>query len=59
MVSEHDITRPEAFKILSGEPFIKFSRDVINVNMTDKRRVSVENFRTGSGEAVTSNFADK
>ena len=59
IVSEHDITRPEAFKILSGEPFIKFSREVVNLNMTDKRRVNVENFLSGGGQAVTTNFADK
>ena len=57
--SEHDITRPETFKILSGEPFIKFSRPLINVNMTSKRRVNVDSCLSGSGQAVTTNYADK
>ena len=61
LLKEHDITRPEAFKILSGYPFVQFSREFIAVNMTDNRRVIVERFmdQDSNAPALSTNYADK
>ena len=61
LLKEHDITRPEAFKILSGHPFVLFSREFVAVNMTDNRRVNVERFMNQETDApaLSSNYADQ
>ena len=61
LLKEHDITRPEAFKILSGYPFVLFSREFVAINMTDNRRVNVERFMNedNNAPALSTNYADK
>ena len=60
-VKEHDMGKPEAIKIISQRPFVDYSRPVVYVNCTDKRRVNVELYQAGVTEApaLNKNHADK
>lgn len=40
--SEHDVSRPECFKLFSDQKFVKFSRPFRCVNILDTRRVNTE-----------------
>ena len=60
-LKEHDINRNEAHLYLNADSLMITSRPTIAVNLTDKRRVTVEKFlqpNTGEASALTANFAD-
>ena len=60
-LKEHDINRNEAHLYLNSDSLMITSRATIAVNLTDKRRVIVENFHkqnAGEASALTANFAD-
>ena len=59
-ISEHDMPRTEAFRIVSGLPFVSYSREFRNVNLLGVRRVVTD---TTQGQALDrratqDNFAD-
>jgi hypothetical protein len=53
-VSEHDISKNECFKIISAEPYVKFSRPFRMLNLTGTRRLNLEQ----AGPAMDTNFCD-
>ena len=61
LVKEHDKSKNEAFKVISGRDYVFFSREFNFVNMTDKRRLNLEALKGGdpTANALTENFADK
>ena len=60
-IKEHDLGRSEAFHIVSQRPYVEFSREHVYVNLTDKRRLNVEQYLAGNPDAPTlaKNHADK
>ena len=61
LVKEHDMSKNEAFKVISKKDYVLFSRSFEYINLTDKRRVNLAAFKTGipEAEAMTSNSADR
>ena len=61
MVKEHDMSKNEAHKIISKGDYVKFSRQFVFVNMTDKRRLNLDAFKAGDENvsAMTNNIADR
>ena len=55
-VGEHDISKNEAWRIVSGKPFVQYSRPFRNLNLTGNRRV---NLSVGDeGQVLSKNFCD-
>ena len=52
-IKEHDLGRSEAFLIVSQRPYVEFSREFVYVNLTDKRRLNVEQYLAGVPDAPT------
>ena len=61
LVKEHDMSKNEAFKVISRKDYVLFSRSFEYINLTDKRRVNLAAFKSGipEAEAMTSNSADR
>ena len=59
-LSEHDMPRTEAFRIVSGLPFVFYSREFRNVNLLGVRRVSTDSApeQATDRRATQDNFAD-
>ena len=57
-VSEHDISKNECWKIVSGEPYVIFSRPFRYLNLTGSRRVVTESTGDGGQSALAKNFCD-
>ena len=56
-VSEHDISKNECWKIVSGEPYVSFSRPFRYLNLTGSRRVMIDPNAEGQ-PALAQNFCD-
>ena len=58
-VGEHDISKNEAWRIISGKPFVQYSRPFRNLNLTGNRRVNLEqNDEQGNRQVLSKNFCD-
>jgi ATP-dependent DNA helicase PIF1 len=57
-VGEHDISKNEAWRIVSGKPYVQFSRPFRFLNLTGSRRVNIENNENADQPAMTRNFCD-
>ena len=57
-MSEHDISKNEAWRIVSGNKFVQFSRSFRNLNLTGNRRVNTDDNRP-EASACSTNMADK
>ena len=59
VVSEHDISKNECWKIISGLPYVEFSRPFRNINIAGSRRVNTgAAMETGEEPAEGKNHAD-
>ena len=59
IVKEHDLSKNEAFKIISKENYVFYSRPFVFVNLTDQRRLNMEACQGQEGTAtLTKNVAD-
>ena len=62
IVKEHDISKNEAFKIVSKNNYVFYSRPFAFINMTDKRRMNVEACQDDNNEGrvkLAKNAADQ
>ena len=53
LIKEHDLGRSEAFLIVSQTPYVDISREVVYLNLTDQRRMNVEQYLAGVPDAPT------
>ena len=59
VVSEHDISKNECWKIISGFPYVEYSRPFRNINIAGSRRVNTGSaMETGEEPAFGKNHAD-
>ena len=56
LVGEHDISKNECFKIISGEPYVYYSRPFKSLNLTSTRRVDTK--KKGDQPALVKNYCD-
>ena len=56
-VGEHDISKNEAWRIVSGKPFVQYSRLFRNLNLTENRRINVD-AENPEAQALTKTFCD-
>ena len=57
-VSEHDISKNEAWRIISGKPYVSYSRPFRYLNLTGSRRVNLDAGENQEQPALGKNFCD-
>ena len=57
-VSEHDMSKNECWKVISGKSYVTFSRQFRYLNLTGSRRVNLETSDNPDQEALAKNFCD-
>ena len=57
-VSEHDMSKNECWKVISGKSYVTFSRHFRYLNLTGTRRVNLETSDNPDQEALAKNFCD-
>ena len=58
LVGEHDISKNEAWRIVSGESYVHYSRPFTFLNLTSSRKINVESAEGDTEGLLTKNFCD-
>ena len=58
LVREHDISKNEAWRIVSGESYVHYSRPFTFLNLTSRRKVNVESAEGDTEGLLTKNFCN-